>query len=80
MQWLETPSAAPGVRRSSMREILMILENPLQIGFPAAVNTDACLGFSAYAFQSADILFGPIGTTHEILIRLEGRRRKGHSC
>ena len=79
MQWLDTPSAAPGVRKSSMREVLMLLENPLQIGFPATVNTDACLGFAAYAFQSAEVLFGPVQTTHDILIRLEGRRCKGHS-
>ena len=57
----------------------MILENPLQIGFPATINTDACLGFAAYAFQSAEVLFGPVQSTHDILIRLEGRRCKGHS-
>ena len=79
MQWLDTPSAAPGVRRSSMRELLMILENPLQIGFPSTILSDSCLGFATYALQSAEILFGPIGTTHEILIRIEGRRCKGHS-
>ena len=43
------------------------------------MNTDACLGFAAYAFQSAEVLFGPVQTTHDILIRLEGRRCKGHS-
>ena len=80
MQYLDGPSiTAPGIRRCTMREVLQLLENPQQIGYPATVNTDSCLGFATYAYQSAEVLFGPVQARSDLLIRLVGRRCKGHS-
>ena len=69
----------PGIRKASAREVLQVLENPNQKGYPGTVNADACLGFSVYAYQSAEVLFGPLGTRDDVLVRLEGLRRKGRN-
>ena len=69
----------PGVRKASARELLQVLENPNQKGYPGTVNTDAILGFGVYTYQSADVLFGKIGARDELLVRLEGLHCKGHN-
>ena len=62
----------------SIREILQVLGNPNQKGYPGTVNSDACLGVGVYPYQSAEVLFGPVGTRDDVLVRIEGLRRKGH--
>ena len=68
----------PGARMASVHEIVRVVENQKLLGNPATVNTDARLGNSAYAFQPAEVLFHRIGARDEVLVRLEGIRRKGH--
>ena len=70
---------APGIRKASVREVLQVLENPKQLGYPGTVNADACLGFSVYAYQSSEVLFDAVGTRDDVLARLEGLRCKGHN-
>ena len=41
----------PGAREASPREIVQFPDNPLRVGYPASVNTDACSGFSVTAYQ-----------------------------
>ena len=69
---------APGIRKASIREVLQVLGNPEQLGYPGTVNSDACLGFSVYAYQSAEVLFDSAQTRDDVLVRLEGLRCKGH--
>ena len=59
----------PGIRKASAREVLHVLENPNQKGYPGTVNADACLGFSVYAYRSAEVLFGLVGTRDDVLVR-----------
>ena len=70
---------APGIRKASVREVLQVLENPNQLGYPLIVNSDGCLGFSVYAYQSSEVLFGGVKTRDDVLVHLEGLRRKGHN-
>ena len=69
---------SPGARKASPREIIQILDNPLQMGYPASVNTDACLVSSVIAFQSGDIAHGHCKAYLSTLARIEGRLSKGH--
>ena len=79
-QYVTAPTKLPlGFRKASAREVLRVLENPNQKGYPGTVNSDACLGFAVYAYQSMEVLFGPVGTRDDVLVRLEGLRCKGHS-
>ena len=62
-QYVTAPSKMPpGVRKASARELLQVLGNPNQKGYPGTVNSDAILGFGAYTYQSAEVLFGPVAT------------------
>ena len=70
---------APGIRKASVREVLQVLENPKQEGYPGTVNADACLGSSVYAYQSPEVLLDSVGTRDDVLVRLEGLRCKGHN-
>ena len=79
-QYVSAPNVTPpGVRKVSIREILQVLGNPNQKGYPGTANSDACLGFSAHTYQSAEVLFGPVGTRDDVLVRIEGLRRKGRN-
>ena len=69
---------APGARRANVRECLQVLENPDQLGYPGTILSDSQLGYSVYAYQSAEVLFDLIGVRDEILIRIDGLRCKGH--
>ena len=70
---------APCIRKASVREVLQVLENPNQLGYPGTVNADACLGFSVYAYQSPEVLFDAAKTRDDVLVRLEGLRCKSHN-
>ena len=65
----------PGVRKASARELLQVLENPNQKGYPGTVNSDAILGYGVRTYKSAEVLFGPVGTRDDLLVRLEGLHR-----
>ena len=41
---------APGIRKASIREVLQVLGNPDQFGYPRTANSDARLGFCTYAY------------------------------
>ena len=69
----------PGVRKASVRELLQVLENSRQKGYPGTINSDAVLGYGAYTYQSADVLFGAVGTRDDLLVRLDGLHCRGHS-
>ena len=49
------------------------------IPHPGTINSDAVLGYGVYTYQSADVLFGAVGTRGDLLVRLDGLRGKGHS-
>ena len=79
-QYMSAPQKmASGIRKASVREVLQVLENPKQPGYPSTVNADACLGYSVYAYQSSGVLFDAIGTRDDVLVRLEGLRCKGRN-
>jgi len=68
----------PAVRKVNFREALMLLESPLQLGLPATIETDACLGWAVYAYQSAEVLLERCERAKEILVRIVGSCSKGH--
>ena len=47
----------PATRKAAPREITQFLGNPLQIGYPAPMNADACLGCSVTGCQSWDVVY-----------------------
>ena len=63
----------PGTGKASPREVMQLLENPLQVGYPASMDTDACLSFSVAAYQSQDIAHGHCEAYLSTLFRIEGR-------
>ena len=48
----------PGIRKAGFREVMEVLRRPGQVGYPPNVATDAQLGFSVMASQSAEV-FSP---------------------
>ena len=52
--------------------------NLLQMGYPASMNTNACLGFSVTAYQSWGVARDHCDTYQSTLVRIEGRLFKGH--
>ena len=80
-QYIASPQKmAPGIRKASVREVLQVLENQKQLGYPGTVNADACLGYSAYAYQSSEVSFDSVGSRDDVPARLEGLRRKGRNA
>ena len=72
-QYIFSPrKMAPGIRKASVREVLQVLGNPDRKGYPSTVNAGACPGYSVYAYQSSEVLFGQVGTRDDVLVRLEG--------
>ena len=67
----------PGTRKASPREGFQFSGNPLQMGYPASVNTDSRLGFSVAAYQSWGIAHDHCEAYRSTLVRIEGRLSKG---
>lgn len=51
-------SIPPGVRWAAAREVMVAHQAKGQVGYPPSIATDAQLGFSVLAYQSAAVLFG----------------------
>ena len=66
------------VRKASPREILAFLQNLQQIGRPATMNTDACLGFCAMGYQSWGIAYGICEAGPSCLVRHSGPVTEDH--
>ena len=65
-------STPPAAREASAREIIAFLKAKGQVGCPSSITTDAQLGYSEMARQSAEIPFCTCGRDGSILVRLEG--------
>ena len=68
----------PATRKVSPREIVQVLGNPDQVGYPASMDADACLGYSVTGYQSWDVFYDHCEAWKRTLVRLEGRLPKGH--
>ena len=55
-----------------------VLRSPGQAGYPPSVATDALLGFSVMAYQSAEALIGRCEVPGGILVRLVGTCARAH--
>ena len=62
----------PGIRKVGFRELMGVPRCPGQVGYPPSVATDAQLGFSVLAYQSAEILFDRCEGGGRILVRILG--------
>ena len=47
-----------GIRKAGCREVMEAIRRPALVGRPLSVATDAQLGFSAIAYQLAEVLSG----------------------
>ena len=56
------------------------MENPEQVGCPASMAADACLGYSVMEYQSWDVVFDHCEAWESTLVGLEGRLSKGHEA
>ena len=61
---------SPGARKASPRGVARFFRALLQAGYPASMNTDACLGFSVMDYQAWDIAHG----------HCEGSLSRGHDA
>ena len=61
-----------------MREVMALLQEKGQMGYPPPIATDARLGYAVMAHQSAEILSGPCEGDGSILVRLEGSCSRAH--
>ena len=57
-----------------------LLRRPGQVGLPPSVATDAQLGFSVIAYQSAELLFDRREGCGRILARLVGTCARAHKA
>ena len=62
----------PGICKAGFPEVLIILRSPGQAGYPPSAATDAQLGSSAMAYQSAEVLFDRCEGVGHIRARLLG--------
>ena len=72
-------STPPAARKASVREVMEFVQVKGEAGYPPRSATDAQLGYSVTAYQSAEILFGPCEGEELILARIEGSRTRDHS-
>ena len=73
-------ATSPGVRKAGFCEVVGVLRCPVQVGYPPRIATEALLGFSFMAYQSAEVLFDRCEGDGHILVRLTGtctRARQG---
>ena len=71
---------SPAARKVSPRDLLLFLQNPDQVGYPATLDTDACLGFSVASYQAWEILYGSCGAAAFNPVRLSGPVARGHDA
>ena len=67
-----------GIRDAGLREATGVIRCKGQVGYPPSVATDALLGFSAMAYQSAELSFGRREGSGRYLARFEGTRTRAH--
>ena len=67
----------PGTRNASSCGNVQFSGSLLQMGYPASMNTDACLGISVMAHQSWGIVYGHCEAWQSTFVRIEGRLSKG---
>ena len=65
-------ATSPGIRRAGLGEVVEVIRCPGQVGFPPSVATDAQLGYSVMAYESAEALFGRCEGDGRILARIIG--------
>ena len=74
----DSDATAPGIREAGFREVVEGLRCPGQAGYPPSVATDAQLGFSVMAYQSAEVLFDRCEGDGHILVRPTGTCARAH--
>ena len=67
----------PGTLKVSPLEVARFLGNPLQVGYPASMNTDAWFGFSVKAYQSRGSAYGHCEAWQSTLVRVEDPSSNG---
>ena len=74
-----TPTEAPpAARQATGRKVTAFLKTDGQVGHPTSISTDAQLGNSVMANQSAGILFGSCKGDGSTRVRLEGSCMRAH--
>ena len=68
----------PGMRMAGFREVMEGLRSPAKVGYPPSVATDAQLGCSVAAYQSAEVRFERCEGGGRILVRVTGSRTRAH--
>ena len=74
----DSDAAPPSIRKAGFREVAGVLRFPGQVGYPPGVATDAQVGFSVMAYQSAEMLFGRREEDGYISVRLQGACARAH--
>ena len=74
----DSDTAPPSIRKAGFREVVEVLRCPGEVGYPPGVATDAQLGFSAMAYQPAEMLFGRREEGGYISVRLQGTCARAH--
>ena len=73
-------AARPGIRKAGNHEVAEVLRSRGQAGHPPSVATDAQLGFTVTAYQTAEVLFSRCGGGGHAVVRPTGtcaRAQKG---
>ena len=70
----------PGIRKAGFREVMEVARCPGQARHPPSVAPDAQLGFSATAYQSAEVPFDRCEGNGHISVRLVGMRARAHKA
>ena len=68
----------PVIRTAGFREVMGVLRSPGQVGYLPIIATDAQLGFSVMARQSAEVLFDPHEGDCHFLVRPTGACARAH--
>ena len=66
--------------RDGVRGILGVLSFPGQAGYPAPMNTEACLGYSTMGYQSAELAIQSCDAQRRLPVRRVGKATRGHGA
>ena len=66
--------------RDGVRGILGVLSFPGQAGYPAPMDTEACLGYSTMGYQSAELAIQSCEARRSLPVRREGQATCGHGA
>ena len=72
--------APPAIRKTAVRELLILSSSTGLLGFPPTIHTDASTGFSRRGYRSADLAFNLREQDTLLVVCLRGTLPRAHAA